>query len=45
MLKNKQKIWLSGRESVCNAGDLGLIPGWGRLPGEGNGCILAWRIP
>ena len=23
-------------ESACNAGDLGLIPGWGRSPGEGN---------
>ena len=22
---------------VCNAGDLGLIPGLGRSPGEGNG--------
>ena len=21
----------------CIAGDLGLIPGWGRSPGEGNG--------
>ena len=25
-----------GKESACNAGDLGLIPGWGRFPGEGN---------
>ena len=25
-----------GKESVCNAGDLGLIPGSGRSPGEGN---------
>ena len=23
--------------SACNAGDLGLIPGPGRSPGEGNG--------
>ena len=23
-------------ESACSAGDLGLIPGWGRSPGEGN---------
>ena len=33
--------------SVCNAGDLGPIPGLGRSPGEGNGTycsILAWRI-
>ena len=27
----------AGKESACNAGDLGLIPGWGRSPGEGNG--------
>ena len=26
-----------GRESACNAGDLSLIPGLGRSPGEGNG--------
>ena len=26
-----------GKESACNAGDLGLIPGLGRFPGEGNG--------
>ena len=25
-----------GKESACNAGDLGLIPGLGRSPGEGN---------
>ena len=32
----------------ANAGDVGLIPGSGRSPGEGNGNplhILAWRIP
>ena len=28
------------KESVCNAGDLGLIPGSGRCPGEGNGNSL-----
>jgi len=31
-----------------NAGDLrgmGLTPGSRRSPGEGNGSILAWRIP
>ena len=28
----------AGKESACNAGDLGLIPGLGRSPGEGNGC-------
>ena len=26
-----------GKESACNVGDLGLIPGSGRSPGEGNG--------
>ena len=26
-----------GKESACNAGDVGLIPGLGRSPGEGNG--------
>ena len=26
-----------GKESACNAGDPGLIPGLGRFPGEGNG--------
>ena len=25
------------KESACNAGDLGSIPGLGRSPGEGNG--------
>ena len=26
---------LDSKESACNAGDLGLIPGLGRSPGEG----------
>ena len=26
-----------GKESACNAGDLGLIPGWGRSPGDADG--------
>ena len=26
--------WVSGKESACQAGDLGLIPGSGRSPGE-----------
>ena len=29
-----------GKPSVCNAGDLGSIPGLGRSPGEGNGNPL-----
>ena len=30
----------AGKESACNTGDLGLIPGLGRSPGEGKGCPL-----
>ena len=30
----------SGKESACNAGDSGSIPGLGRSPGEGNGNPL-----
>ena len=28
--------------SACNAGDLGLIPGLGRSPGEGKGYLLQY---
>ena len=31
-----------GEESACNAGDLGLIPGLGRFPGEGKGYTLQY---
>ena len=42
-----QKKWASygsslGKESACNAGDLGSIPGWGRSPGEENGNPLQY---
>ena len=30
----------AGKESACNAGDLRLIPGLGRSPGEGKGYPL-----
>ena len=30
------------KESACNAGDLGLIPGSGRCPKEGNGYPLQY---
>ena len=30
------------KESTCKAGDLGLIPGLGRSPGEGNGNPLQY---
>ena len=33
------------KESACNAGNLGSIPGLGRFSGEGNGNLLSWRIP
>ena len=37
------------KESACNAGDPGLVPGLGKSPGERNGSlhssVLAWRIP
>jgi len=39
--------WLRGKASACNAGDLDLIPGSGRSPGEGNGNPLqysCWEI-
>ena len=32
----------AGKESVCNAGDLGLILGLGRSPGEGKGYLLQY---
>ena len=31
-----------GKESACDTGDVGLIPGWGRSPGEGNGNPLQY---
>ena len=35
-----------GKESACSVGDLDLIPGLGRSPGEGKGYpMLAWKIP
>ena len=32
----------AGKESACNAGDPGLIPGWGRSTGEGIGYPLQY---
>ena len=31
-----------GKESTCNTGDVDLIPGLGRFPGEGNGSPLQY---
>ena len=32
----------AGKESTCNVGDLGSIPGLGRYPGEGKGYPLQY---
>ena len=32
----------AGKESTCNEGDLGSIPGLGRSPGEGNSYLLQY---
>ena len=32
----------AGKESTCNRGDLGLVPGLGRSLGEGNGYPLQY---
>ena len=40
LLTWSSSIDTDGKASACNAGDLGLIPGSGRSPGEGNGNPL-----
>ena len=37
----------AGKESICNAGNPGSIPGLGRSPGERIGCPLqySWASP
>ena len=40
--------WLSGKESSCNAGDSGSIPGSGHPLEKGittHSSVFAWRIP
>ena len=32
----------AGKESICNAGDLGSITGLGRCPAEGKGYLLQY---
>ena len=34
----------AGKESACNAGDLSMIPGLGRSPGEGKGYPLQYSV-
>ena len=43
---NSHSAGSDGKESACNTGDLGLIPGLGRFPGEGmatHSSILVWK--
>ena len=52
LLSAKYSLWILGcwgflsgsddKESTCDAGHLGFIPGWGRSPGEGNGNPLQY---
>ena len=44
-LRNRLPRWFSGKESACNArdvGDAGSSPGLGRSPGVGNGNLLQY---
>ena len=52
MANNRESLGFPGgsvsKESACNVGILGLIPGAGRSPGGGmatHSSILSWRIP
>ena len=44
LFKHAQRasLWLSCKESTCNAGNAGSIPEWGRFPGGGNGNPLQY---
>ena len=42
MVKILQARSSVSKESACNAGDPGSIPGWERYPGEGNGDPLQY---
>ena len=44
MRKGAYLIGLDSKECACNAGDMGLIPGSGRSPGEGNGNPLQYSF-
>ena len=41
-MRNGLLRWLSGKQSIWNAGDLGSIPGLERFSGEGNGHPLQY---
>ena len=38
-------LWLTGKESACNVGDLRLILGFRRSPGGGHGNPLQYSCP
>ena len=40
--RNESPGGSDGKESACNAGDLGSIPGLGKSPGEGEGYPLQY---
>ena len=42
VLNDSKASLVAQLESTCNAGDVGLIPGLGRSPGEGNGYPLQY---
>ena len=42
VIREVRNIYKCNKESACNAGDLGSIPGSGRSPGEGNGNPLQY---
>ena len=39
------RCWFSGKESACNVGDQGSVPGLARSPGEGNGNPFQYSCP
>ena len=43
--QKKDRRWLSSKESTCQTGDMGSIPGLGRSSGEGNGNPLLVVFP
>ena len=48
MVRCRASLVTDGKESACNAGDPGSIPGSGRSSGETmaiHSSILSWRIP
>ena len=42
LLLLRASLWLSGKESICQAGDASSIPGSGGSSGEGNGNPLQY---